>query len=110
MNQIIYDRLIKVARQGKTVTYGEIAPLANLDMSKPNDRNSISWILGEIAESEHKKGHPMLSAVVVLARIGYPSKGFFKLAKELEIFDGSDDLGFFVKELKKVHDFWKIQD
>jgi hypothetical protein len=38
MHEVIYERLKAVAREGKTITYGEIAPLANLDMANDTDR------------------------------------------------------------------------
>jgi hypothetical protein len=65
MHPRIYDKLKLVARAGTTTTYGEIAPLADLDMANPAHRNEIRRILGEISTCEHQLGHPMLSAVVV---------------------------------------------
>ena len=107
MHRDIYERLKEVARAGQTITYGEIAPMANLDMESPADRNEISRILGAISEREHEEGRPLLSAVVMLADIGYPGKGFFTLARELGLYDGADDLAFFVRELRRVHEYWQ---
>ena len=67
INQKIYERLKEVAINGELVTYGEIAPLAILNMENPDDRNKLAQILGNISNHEHAQGRPTLSAVVVLA-------------------------------------------
>jgi len=107
MHRDIYECLKEVARASQTITYGEIAPMANLNMESQADRNEIGRILGAISEREHAEGRPLLSAVVVLSEIGYPGKGFFTLAQELGVHDGSDDLAFFVQELRRVHEYWQ---
>ena len=58
MTRDIYERLKEVARAGRTITYGEIAPMAELDMSNPADRNKIATILDTISAREHEQGRP----------------------------------------------------
>lgn len=106
MNKAIYEKLKGIAKAQDTIAYGEIAPLAELDMSRRNDRKAISAILGEISTLEHEQGHPLLSAVVVLAETNMPGQGFFTLAKDLGLHVGTNDLTFFSHELDKVHRFW----
>jgi len=106
MTRDIYERLKEVARARRRITYGEIAPMAELDMSNPADRNEIAAILDAISSREYHEDRPLLSAVVVRSDTGYPGKGFFTLAQELGIYDGSDDLAFFVQELARVHEYW----
>ena len=106
----IYERLIEVAKKGDLVTYGEIAPLADLNMENPADRHKIARILRDISTYENEQGRPMLSAVVVLAEFRYPIDGFFKLARKLGLHHGRkelEDLEFFVQEVKRVHEYWK---
>jgi hypothetical protein len=99
----IYERLKEVARKGDDlITYGGIAPLANLNMENPDDRNKIAHILGEISTHEYSEGRPLLSAIVVLAGIGYPGVGVHHGRKEFE------DLEFFAQEVRRVYDYWKI--
>jgi hypothetical protein len=105
----IYDRLVQVARSGDLVTYGEIAPLAGLDMADPGDRSRIAHILGEISTEEHQLGRPLLSAVVVLQDQNKPGEGFFHLARELGVYQGKSDDDYFVQEVKRVHQYWKKQ-
>lgn len=107
MKKAIYDTLKKVAKGQGVTTYSEIAPLAGLDMSSPNDRNQIAEILGDISKVEHALGHPMLSVVVIHRDNNIPGQGFFTLAKELGLHSGNDDLMFFINELRRAHDFWK---
>jgi hypothetical protein len=85
MHQRIYEKLKLVARAGTTITYGEIAPLADLDMLNPAHRNEIRRILDEISTHEHQLKHPLLSAVVVHQQDHMPGQGFFALARELGV-------------------------
>ena len=107
MHKEIYKRLRQVARANQIITYSKIAPMANLDMENPDHRKQIGEILGAISEREFKKGRPLLSAVVVHLDNNRPGKGFFNLAEELGIYDGTDDLAFHIQELDKVHKYWK---
>jgi len=106
MHRAIYDKLRLIAKAGVVTTYSEIAPLAGLDMSLPDDRNRIREILGEISTAEHAEGRPLLSAVVVHRDNNMPGHGFFTLAKQLGLHRGGDDFGFFIRELRRVHDCW----
>lgn len=65
MHEEIYEKLREVAREGKTVAYSELAPLAGLSMKSPADRNRIAQILDDINRHEHDQGRPMLTAVVI---------------------------------------------
>ncbi len=110
IHQSIYERLKAVARMGHLVTYSDIAPLANLSMDDPGDRHKMAEILGTISTYEHSEGRPMLSAIVVLADVGYPGEGFFTLGRELGLHHGHqdlEDLNFFVKEVQRVYEYWK---
>lgn len=102
----IYDRLVEIAKGGDVTYYSDIAPLAGLDMSLPPDRNRISDILDEISRTESSLGRPLLSAIVILKDENIPGDGFFKMAKELRLYDGSDDFRFWIRELRRVHDHW----
>jgi len=106
-DQLVYDRLVDVARKGKTVSYCDIAALLGLDVSDPKDRSEIMRVLDDISYKENAEGRPLLSAVAVLSEIGYPGKGFFLLARELEANDFSDERSFYYYELKRVHEYWK---
>ena len=107
MHTAIYERLKAVAKAGSVITYGEIAPLADLDMANPDDRNRISEILDEISIYEHQQGHPLLSTVVILRDDNIPGQGYFKMARRVGVYRGNDDFLFFHNELRRVHDFWK---
>lgn len=105
MHQTIYDHLKRVAAARQLTTYGDVAPLARLD---PNAYNFFR-ILEEISSYEHRHGRPMLTAVVVSKDDNIPGPGFFSLARKLGLHSGTTrdaDVAFFVRELKRVHDFW----
>jgi hypothetical protein len=112
-NPQIYQTLTESARQGALVTYGELAPLAHLNLASPADRNTLSEMLGEISTYEHDHGRPMLSAIVVHAEDMQPGPGFFTLARELGRLHGSSDqaeLAFFAGEVKQLFACWKKQN
>jgi hypothetical protein len=105
----IYKRLVEEARQEGIITYQEIAKIPGLNMENPDHRNRLAWILGEISTYEHDHGRPLLSVIVVLSDSRQPSYGFYTLARELGLYHGHtdiDEVEYFAKELKKVHEFW----
>ena len=106
LHQAIYEKLLSVAKTKDITTYGQIAPLAGLDMESPADRDEIGRLLGEISTFEHQHNRPMLSAVVVHKDDKTPGHGFFELARSLGLYVGGDDDAFFVRELRRAHDYW----
>ena len=107
MHTEIYDHLKSVAKKQDYTTYTDIAPMAGLDMGLDCDRAKIGEILGEISTAEHKQGRPLLSVVVIHRDNNIPGPGFFKLAKQLGQYKASNDLLFFVDQLRRVHDHWR---
>jgi len=107
---VVYDRLKVAARANTTVTYGEVAALAGLDMGRDDHRSQIATLLCDISESEHSQGRPMLSVVVVHGEhsedAGMPGRGFFVLAKQLGVQRGEDNVTFFARELTRVQEEW----
>ncbi len=111
MHMGIYNRLIELARGGHLTTYGDIAPLAGLNMQLDADRDSISKLLGEILRYEASGDRPLLTAIVVHhGNDNNPGEGFFSVANELGRFGGSRDplarLEFWVREVQEVHAYW----
>jgi hypothetical protein len=106
MHKDIYQKIKSVAQNQEIIFYSDIAPLAGLDMSSPDDRLEIGHLLGEISRYENIQGRPMLSVVVVHKNNNRPGSGFFELAHELGVYDSLDDDSFFIKELKRVYSYW----
>ena len=108
MNDELYQKLIEVAKNTDTVTYEEIREIAGVgSFDSPGNRVLIGAILEQLSAHEHNEGRPLLSAVVILKDENIPGEGFFTLAKKLELMDEEGDrLGFFVRELGRVHDYW----
>ena len=104
--QTIYERLIEVAQVREYVNYSDVAPMAGLNMESPADRNEMSDILDGISQAEHYAGRPLLSAVVIRRDKNKPGRGFFVLARRLGLYGGGDDLGYWLAELRRVHDHW----
>ena len=106
MNDAIYADLQVVAKSKECTYYSSIAPLANLNMSFPKDRDELADILGDISSHEHEQGRPLLSAVVVLKATNKPGVGFFGLADSLGLFDGQDRDNFWRDERDRVWEHW----
>jgi hypothetical protein len=110
MNLAIYEKLKETARAETTITYGEIAPLAGLDLDSPGDRTRLAHLLDDINEHEVHRGWPLLSGVVWSSGEGSPGNGFFSSAARLGKYSGNDELqrlAFLAKELKEVYARWK---
>ena len=101
MHQAIYEKLKEVARARSKITYGELAKVFGFNAHLGSGR-----IFAEICENEYHHGRPLLAAVVVRKKEGMPGKGFFKVARRLGAYQGSDDTAFWRQELGKVHDYW----
>lgn len=101
LNQIVYEKLKKVARAKTIITYGKIGTIIGLGGHDPK----LWRMLDEVNRYEHQQGRPMLS-VVVNNEKNAPGDGFFKLARELGVYQGSNDDEFFNNELCKVYEYW----
>ena len=113
MHQQIYDTLVQLARDRLLTSYSDIAPLANLDMNVDADRQQMSQLLGEIARFEHSQKRPMLTSLVIhRGDDNNPGEGFFAIAQELGLFQGSrDDIvrtTFWARQVGDVHAHWKL--
>ena len=107
MNDAIYARLTEAARRGKTVTYADVGTAGELDVGDPDDMARLVKELEAIAEHETAAGRPLLVVLVAGADTNMPGKGLFKGAKKRKIDRGEDDMTFFIREMKRVHDYWK---
>ncbi len=112
MNREIYKFLKEVAKKRKgekgIIYYSDLANEFNLPFENSEDRNKLFELIGEITQFEFDNGRPLLSVVVVHKDdTRMPGDGFFKLACDLEVWDGKEDrLIFFGKELNKTHNYW----
>lgn len=106
---LIYAELIRAARYRGTVTYQEMADLIGIQTFGAYMGKHIGDIIGVISEQEVKYGRPMLSAIVVTVE-GWPSTGFYVLARELGKLHGTSDAEeekFFRSEQQAIYATWK---
>ena len=102
MNEIIYNKLQEVARERILTNYTEIGLLVGLE-----PHNSVLWgMLDDINHYEHREGRHMLSAVVISQAENIPGSGFFECARNLGLFQGGNELLFWINELNRVWDYW----
>ena len=60
-------------------------------------------------QDKESTGRHMLSALVGHKAgdvVTDPGKGFYEYAKELGVYIGNDDLGFWAREVKWLHEYW----
>ena len=107
--EIIYQEIIQVAKNESLTHYSDIGPLVGLNMESPADRNVMSNILDKISKNEHENGKPLLSAVVILRDENIPGDGFFGMAQEVGLYDGSGKDQFWANELRRVYNYWHRQ-
>ena len=99
------EAMMEVAGREDLISYSDLANRINSCRFEPRDR-CFHQLLGEISTAEDAAGRGMLSVVVVHKDgDGRPGPGFFNLAQELGR-DISDQVRFWIEELKKAHDEW----
>ena len=111
MNQCIYNLLVDAAKSRKIMTYSDLAGPLGLDLSNDSDRNSLTQFLREIAIYEQLCDRLMLTSLVIhKSGNNDPGEGFFSIAKDLGLFDGSrrteDRALFWVGQVSAVHKYW----
>ena len=54
MNKAVYNKLIEIAKKEKRICYEDLVVECNLPLNRDNvdDRNKLSYILGEISKYE----------------------------------------------------------
>jgi hypothetical protein len=109
VNAAVYEKLIEVAKAKKTITYEGLAQAADLSLDIEDDMQNLGSMLDVIAEQEVAAGRPLLPIVVVQEMGNKPGGGLFKFARQKGLQKGlqrTDNLTFFVTELRRVHDYW----
>jgi len=106
------SELIKVAKVGEFITYGELARKLGVEPEWFGEgfQGWIGQVVGEVSEYEYARGRPLLSAVAVNQDTKEPGKGFYGLSGvPSSVSDGSEirRLEFWVAEVNKVWEYWK---
>jgi hypothetical protein len=106
---LVFCRLLTAARHRGYVTYQELAKVMALPLKGSHMGRETGWVLGEIADDEHRAGRPLLSAVAVGVS-GAPGPGFFKLAHDLGLLKAKDrdaEFAFWSAQKEAIYDLWK---
>ena len=113
INEVLLDNmrnsLIKLAKNKEHKRYQEFSDefMLGYDMQDIQDRQKIGNILGQISESEHSKGRPLLS-VFIQHEDGLPGPGFFSMAEQLGRFIPTfmDKKQFVTREMTYAYNYW----
>ncbi len=101
----VHARLIKAARGRKTVTYGELGRLADLEAESPDDMKILGLLLDTIADHELGEGRPLLPAVAVEDESVQPGARFFRHARRRGAQE-VDDVALLAAEQARVYEHW----
>ena len=97
-----WEILVERAREGKTISYGEMATAMVLSPQS----GQFTDALNEIARSEEEAGRGLLSVLVVRKRQGTPGAGFFDFAREMGRKFENEKV-FFLEESERVIAHWQ---
>ena len=100
----IREKLLEVARNGSTITYGELGKAVGLHW---RSRRLVD-ALDVINRHEDGENRPLLTAVVVNAESKRSGPGFFNLAEALGRFDPAkdDERAYWEQERQRVYRHW----
>ena len=89
MTQELRAALISLAREGRSVTYGDLA--ARVPVPPPHRIHRLTLALEGLVREDHAAGRPLIAALAV-SKVGaaIPGRGFFHLLVELGRYDGPD--------------------
>lgn len=105
---LVYCSLIRAARERRRVYYRQVPQLISVPTTGHHMARQVGQVLGEISETEHESGRPMLSAIAV-NEAGFPGDGFFKLARRLGKLVESGlpaEQDFLEAEQQRVYETW----
>ncbi|MFF0557973.1 hypothetical protein [Streptomyces sp. NPDC004266] len=103
--EAVIEILRSRARQGAApIPYGDLSgELARLGHYVPAHEGPMPYLLEDASVRESPDGSlPLLSALVVLKDSGWPSGGFFKLARRTPYKRPGDDVLLWTEEIKKL--------
>jgi hypothetical protein len=97
--------LVRRAKRGSPITYSDfVSQIVTVIMDAHDTR--LAHFLGQISESEHFDGRPLLTALVVHKHDLWPGKGFFELARSLG-YSVVDETAFWSDQVEKLKSYWK---
>lgn len=111
----VREYLIELAKHRRTTGYKELAEHFGQSYTLGhNDPGYIGDVVGKIASDEHKEKRPLISVLVQDKSKKLPGDGFFRLAKDSDLFDGDvkdkdDQKAYTQVELDRVFKFWSGQ-
>lgn len=102
--------LLAAAREGRTVTYRELAAAA--EVPPPHTIHKTTRALEALTREDHAAGRPLLAALAV-GKGGIPGPGFFQLLSVLGRYDGphrgDDAAAQHARELAPAIAYWRAQ-
>jgi hypothetical protein len=98
--------LALTARRRGLITYTDLTEnMVAIPFPSGGWSDSLFYLLGQVMVAEHEAGRPLLAAVAVRKKESTPGKGFYDVAKDLGVGDGTENIELWAKELAKVHSY-----
>jgi len=106
----VHEYLLQLAGERHApITYGQLAHHFGETIGGNHDVKTLSRILYEVSTTEHVRGNPLLSVMVINQELRRPSDAFYTMAEEHGRFKGqseADKVEFFKQEVTAVHNHW----
>lgn len=112
-NEKVKEFLVEIAKKRETINYGELckAQYKELNFESFPDKTKLYKSLTEISKYEQKHDRHLLSVLVVDEITKIPGSGFFKLATDLNKYNGNESdeqrENFFKEERDNVYKIWE---
>lgn len=90
LKESVREALIGLARCQRTVTYRDLAIMANVP--PPHSIHRLTHLLEDLVREDVEAGRPLLAALATSrSRERIPGRGFYCLIAALGLYDGPDD-------------------
>ncbi len=98
--------LALTARRRGLITYADLTRnMVAIPFPSGAWSDSLFYLLGQVTVEEHEAGRPLLASVAVRKKESTPGKGFYDVANDLGVGDGTENIELWVKELAKAHSY-----
>lgn len=98
----VAEALARAGGAGRLAPYGEVMAAAGLSPRNPRDRAEIGLLLAALSKESLRSDGCLVGAIVIQKATGHPNAQFFRLARELGMLDGRDEMEFWREQCSKV--------
>ena len=114
---IMRDLVVNQVLLNSTITYGEIAKVIGIDLSRIDERKRFNQYTGEMNDQDYNAGIPIHSPAIVHSdgdgygsRGGWPGKGFWVYVDKANLrIPGEDNDTVYIRLLAELYDYYGVK-